>query len=97
MVIGWFQAPISVGWGTKETQFHGKAGKAAAKAAGPTMTPIGQNDDRKVRFVKKFIFPFCLKNEIDCTVKWNVKLFSGELNKLSLKIILHKQLLSYTE
>jgi len=39
------------------------------------MTPIGLNDDRKVRFVKKFIFPFCLKNEIDCTVKWNVKLF----------------------
>ena len=43
------QAPVSVGWGTKETQFHGKAGKAAAKAAGPPMTPVGPHDDRKVR------------------------------------------------
>ena len=43
------QAPVSVGWGTKETQFHGKAGKAAAKAAGPAMTSVGPHDDRKVR------------------------------------------------
>ena len=40
---------LDLQWGTKETQFHGKAGKAAAKAAGPPMTPVGPHDDRKVR------------------------------------------------
>ncbi len=48
------QAQISVGWGTKETQFHGKAGKAAAKAVGAPMTPIGPHDDRKVRLYHYF-------------------------------------------
>ena len=43
------QAPITVGWGAKETQFQGKAGKSAAKASGPPLAPIGPHDDRKVR------------------------------------------------
>jgi len=32
--------PVSVGWGRKETQFHGRAGKAAA-LANPTALPPG--------------------------------------------------------
>jgi len=32
--------PVSVGWGRKETQFHGRAGKAAALAS-PTALPPG--------------------------------------------------------
>ena len=43
------QEQINVGWGAKETQFHGSAGKTAAKASGPPLVPIGPHDDRKVR------------------------------------------------
>ncbi|KAG6814838.1 hypothetical protein H0H93_012058, partial [Arthromyces matolae] len=36
-------APINVGWGSKQTQFHGSLGKAAAQA--PTQTLIGSSQD----------------------------------------------------
>ncbi|KAF8661467.1 hypothetical protein AX16_001304 [Volvariella volvacea WC 439] len=36
-------APINVGWGSKQTQFHGSLGKAAAQA--PTTTIVGASPD----------------------------------------------------
>ncbi|KAF5375529.1 hypothetical protein D9615_009198 [Tricholomella constricta] len=36
-------APINVGWGSKQTQFHGSLGKAAAQA--PTQVVIGSSPD----------------------------------------------------
>ncbi|KAG5650449.1 hypothetical protein H0H81_012203 [Sphagnurus paluster] len=36
-------APINVGWGSKQTQFHGSIGKAAAQA--PAQTAIGSSPD----------------------------------------------------
>ncbi|KAJ3564648.1 hypothetical protein NP233_g8162 [Leucocoprinus birnbaumii] len=36
-------APINVGWGSKQTQFHGSLGKAAAQA--PTATKVGSSPD----------------------------------------------------
>lgn len=36
-------APINVGWGSKQTQFHGSLGKAAAKA--PAAAAIGSSPD----------------------------------------------------
>ncbi|XP_043231779.1 elongator complex protein 1-like [Amphibalanus amphitrite] len=39
-------APVTVGWGRKETQFHGSAGKAAAVASEPTAEPAGRDDGR---------------------------------------------------
>ena len=41
---------VNVGWGTKETQFHGKAGKAAAKTK-PNLTPSASFDDGLVNIV----------------------------------------------
>jgi elongator complex protein 1 len=39
-------APINVGWGSKQTQFHGSAGKAAAQAPSPsTQSNIGSSPD----------------------------------------------------
>ena len=41
-------APVTVGWGRKETQFHGSAGKAAAAAAlqTPAAEPDQEDDGR---------------------------------------------------
>ncbi|KAJ7630747.1 pol II transcription elongation factor [Roridomyces roridus] len=36
-------APINVGWGSKQTQFHGSLGKAAAQA--PTVRAVGSSPD----------------------------------------------------
>ncbi|KAF7362473.1 polymerase II transcription elongation factor [Mycena venus] len=36
-------APINVGWGSKQTQFHGSLGKAAAQA--PTVKAVGSSPD----------------------------------------------------
>lgn len=36
-------APINVGWGSKQTQFHGSLGKAAAQA--PSVAAIGSSPD----------------------------------------------------
>ncbi|KAJ7799963.1 pol II transcription elongation factor [Mycena olivaceomarginata] len=36
-------APINVGWGSKQTQFHGSLGKAAAQA--PTLKTVGTSPD----------------------------------------------------
>jgi elongator complex protein 1 len=39
-------APINVGWGSKQTQFHGSAGKAAAQAPSPsTQSNTGSSPD----------------------------------------------------
>ena len=39
-------APINVGWGSKQTQFHGSAGKAAAQAPSPSaQSNIGSSPD----------------------------------------------------
>ncbi|KAF7980125.1 hypothetical protein HWV62_39551 [Athelia sp. TMB] len=39
-------APINVGWGSKQTQFHGSAGKAAAQAPSPlAQSNIGSSPD----------------------------------------------------
>ncbi|KAI0061864.1 IkappaB kinase complex, IKAP component [Artomyces pyxidatus] len=39
-------APINVGWGSKQTQFHGSLGKAAAQAASTSIAaPIGSSPD----------------------------------------------------
>ena len=42
---------VNVGWGKKETQFHGSEGKAAAKEVRPKMRPIHKGDDRMTRVV----------------------------------------------
>ncbi|ROT79243.1 elongator complex protein 1-like, partial [Penaeus vannamei] len=36
---------INIGWGKKETQFHGQQGKAAAKSAKSTVVPVSELDD----------------------------------------------------
>ncbi|XP_005092172.1 elongator complex protein 1 [Aplysia californica] len=38
--------PINVGWGKKETQFHGSAGKQAAKKQTVHVSPAGPKDNR---------------------------------------------------
>ncbi|GJE98183.1 IkappaB kinase complex IKAP component [Phanerochaete sordida] len=38
-------APINVGWGSKQTQFHGSAGKAAAQAPRPALVGASPDDD----------------------------------------------------
>jgi len=39
-------APIDVGWGSKQTQFHGSLGKAAAQTAPPSITSsVGSSPD----------------------------------------------------
>ncbi|CAL1711610.1 unnamed protein product [Somion occarium] len=38
-------APINVGWGSKQTQFHGSLGKAAAQAPKPTLVGASPDDD----------------------------------------------------
>ncbi|KAI9189144.1 putative elongator complex protein 1 [Blastocladiella emersonii ATCC 22665] len=43
------QVPVSVGWGRKETQFHGSAGKQAAQARAPSEARLSPDDDRAVR------------------------------------------------
>jgi elongator complex protein 1 len=39
----WLDAPVNVGWGSKQTQFHGSLGKTAAQA--PTDTIVGSSPD----------------------------------------------------
>ncbi|XP_074593484.1 elongator complex protein 1 [Brevipalpus obovatus] len=43
--------PVDVGWGSKQTQFHGSEGKAASKAGPQTKLPALEWDDRKLRIV----------------------------------------------
>ncbi|KAJ3362869.1 hypothetical protein GGF32_005270 [Allomyces javanicus] len=43
------QVPVSVGWGRKETQFHGSAGKQAALAKGPSTARQSPDDDQAPR------------------------------------------------
>lgn len=38
-------APINVGWGSKQTQFHGSLGKAAAQATSTTVVGSSPDDD----------------------------------------------------
>jgi elongator complex protein 1 len=38
-------APINVGWGSKQTQFHGSLGKTAAQATAPTNIGSSPDDD----------------------------------------------------
>ncbi len=38
-------APINVGWGSKQTQFHGSAGKSAAQAPANVNLGISPDDD----------------------------------------------------
>ncbi|KZT27113.1 IkappaB kinase complex IKAP component [Neolentinus lepideus HHB14362 ss-1] len=38
-------APINVGWGSKQTQFHGSLGKAAAQAPSASLSSIGFSPD----------------------------------------------------
>lgn len=38
-------APINVGWGSKQTQFHGSLGKAAAQAPKPALIGSSPDDD----------------------------------------------------
>ncbi|KAI9145319.1 IKI3 family-domain-containing protein [Paraphysoderma sedebokerense] len=40
---------VSVGWGKKETQFHGSAGKKAAQEKGPSKVSLSKDDDFKPR------------------------------------------------
>lgn len=40
---------INVGWGKKETQFHGKEGKAAAKSVKSNLKPVTEWDDLRPR------------------------------------------------
>lgn len=42
---------VNVGWGQKETQFHGSAGKSAAHVAPTPMEPVFEWDDRRPRLV----------------------------------------------
>ncbi len=43
-------APINVGWGAKQTQFHGSLGKAAATSSiPPTSVGASPDDDGHVR------------------------------------------------
>ena len=43
-------APVNVGWGKKETQFHGSAGKEAAKESKCSKNKgLSKNDDGKIR------------------------------------------------
>ncbi len=37
---------MNVGWGSKETQFHGRAGKAAAKVTATQLSPLEPDDDK---------------------------------------------------
>ncbi len=39
-------APINVGWGSKQTQFHGSLGKSAATAPAKTKHTVSPDDDR---------------------------------------------------
>ena len=43
------EKPITVGWGKKETQFHGSEGKQAATKRVEEVKPALPWDDRKVR------------------------------------------------
>lgn len=43
--------PVNVGWGAKETQFHGSAGKEAREVAKDAQKPVGPNDNRQVSAV----------------------------------------------
>ena len=47
--INILEKPITVGWGKKETQFHGSEGKEAAKRLADNVKPALAWDDRKVR------------------------------------------------
>lgn len=38
-------APINVGWGSKQTQFHGSLGKAAAQAPAASLSSVGLSPD----------------------------------------------------
>jgi elongator complex protein 1 len=38
-------APINVGWGSKQTQFHGSLGKVAAQAKSPSAASVGSSPD----------------------------------------------------
>ncbi|KAJ3555021.1 hypothetical protein NM688_g2799 [Phlebia brevispora] len=42
-------APINVGWGSKQTQFHGSLGKAAAQAPKPSLVGSSPDDDQLPR------------------------------------------------
>lgn len=42
-------APINVGWGSKQTQFHGSLGKAAAQAPKPALVGSSPDDDQLPR------------------------------------------------
>ncbi|KAG6878289.1 hypothetical protein C0992_008296 [Termitomyces sp. T32_za158] len=42
-------APINVGWGSKQTQFHGSLGKAAAQAPAQTLVGSSPDDDSAPR------------------------------------------------
>lgn len=42
-------APINVGWGSKQTQFHGSLGKAAAQAPKPSLVGSSPDDDELPR------------------------------------------------
>ena len=42
-------APINVGWGSKQTQFHGSLGKAAAQAPKPSVVGASPDDDELPR------------------------------------------------
>ncbi len=42
-------SPINVGWGSKQTQFHGSLGKAAAQAQRPSVVGSSPDDDQLPR------------------------------------------------
>ena len=44
-------ANVNVGWGTKETQFHGKAGKAAREIVQEAPSAVQENEDRCIKVI----------------------------------------------
>ena len=49
MLILTLDAPINVGWGSKQTQFHGSLGKAAAQTPKPSIVRSSPDDDELPR------------------------------------------------
>lgn len=59
---------VNVGWGKKETQFHGKAGKQAALDKSAKKNSLSSDDDLKPRISWRGDGDcFCVSHIVECT------------------------------
>ncbi|KIP09060.1 hypothetical protein PHLGIDRAFT_68294 [Phlebiopsis gigantea 11061_1 CR5-6] len=80
-------APINVGWGSKQTQFHGSLGKAAAHAPQPSVVGSSPDDDGLPRISWRGDGAFFVVSSLST---------AGELRRRTLRVYTHTGALQST-